>query len=118
MLVHVGNGKGGAVRQGQGAAVGGLAAAFGIKHRAVQRNAPAAGLFVRFGGKDAAFAFGAEGVLFKIFFCALHGAGTSCDVMKNSFRHRCAMPPPSKREAKRLPLRGSCRRQATEGVSL
>ena len=44
----------------------------------------------------------------------------------NSLRHRCAMPPPSMREAlatpiklpseKRLPLRGSCRRQATEGV--
>ena len=77
MLVHIGDGKGSAVRQGQGAEVGGLAAAFGVKHRAVQRNAPAAGLFVRFGGKDAAFAFGAEGVLFKVFFCALHGAYTS-----------------------------------------
>ena len=48
------------------------------QHRAVQRNAPAAGLFVRLCGKDDAFASGAESVLLKIFFCALHRASTSC----------------------------------------
>ena len=78
MLVHIGHVQHGAVRQGQDAPVGGLAAAFGVKHRAVQRDAPAAGLGVGFGGEDMAFALGAEGVAFKIFFSALHSASTSC----------------------------------------
>ena len=67
-----------AVRQGQRALVGGLTAALWVEHRAVQRDAPAAGLFVRLCGKDDAFASGAESVLLKIFFCALHRASTSC----------------------------------------
>ena len=78
MLVHIGHIQRGTVRQGQGAPVGRLTAALRVEHRAVQRNAPAAGLFVRLCGKDGAFALGAESVLFKVFFCALHGAGTSC----------------------------------------
>ena len=78
MLVHIGHIQRGTVRQGQGAPVGRLTAALRVEHRAVQRNAPAAGLFVRLCGKDDALALGAESVLFKIFFCALHGAGTSC----------------------------------------
>ena len=78
MLVHIGHIQRGTVRQGQGAPVGRLTAALRVEHRAVQRNAPAAGLFVRLCGKDDALALGAESVLFKVFFCALHGAGTSC----------------------------------------
>ena len=78
MLVHIGHIQRGTVRQGQGAPVGRLTAALRVEHRAVQRNAPAAGLFVRLCGKDGALALGAESVLFKVFFCALHGAGTSC----------------------------------------
>ena len=78
MLVHIGHIQRGAVWQGQGAPVGRLTAALRVEHRAVQRNAPAAGLFVRLCGKDDALALGAESVLFKVFFCALHGAGTSC----------------------------------------
>ena len=76
--MHIGHIQRGTVRQGQGAPVGRLTAALRVEHRAVQRNAPAAGLFVRLCGKDDAFALGAEGVRFKVFFCALHGAGTSC----------------------------------------
>ena len=67
-----------AVRQGQRAPVGGLTAALRVEHRAVQRDAPAAGLFVRLCGKDDTFASGAESVLLKVFFCALHRASTSC----------------------------------------
>ena len=72
MLVHIGHIQRGTVRQGQGAPVGRLTAALRVEHRAVQRNAPAAGLFVRLCGKNDAFAFGAESVLLKVFFCALH----------------------------------------------
>ena len=76
-LVDVGDGQPGAFRQGQGAPVGGLSAAFRVKHRGVQRNAPAAGLGIQLGGKDDAVALGAERILFKVFFGALHGANTS-----------------------------------------
>ena len=78
MLVHIGHIQRGTVRQGQGAPVGGLTAAFRVEHCTVQCDAPAAGLFVRLCGKDDALALGAESVLFKVFFSALHGAGTSC----------------------------------------
>ena len=78
MLVHIGHVEHGAVRQSQGAAVGGLTAAFRVEHCAVQCDAPAAGFCVRLGGKDGAFALGAESVRFKVFFCALHSADTSC----------------------------------------
>ena len=91
-LVHIGHIQRGAVRQGQGAPVGGLTAALRVKHCAVQRNAPAAGLFVRLCGKDDALTLGAEGVRFKVFFCALHGTS------KNPLSHRCAMPAPPKGE--------------------
>ena len=86
LLVDVRHPQHRAVRQGQRAPVGGLTAALRVEHRAVQRNAPAAGLFVRLCGKDDAFAFGAESVLLKIFFCALHSASTSCKI------ERLAMP--------------------------
>ena len=75
--MDLGDGQPGALRQGQGAPVRGLPAAFRIKHCGVQGNAPAAGLGIRLGGKDDAVALGAERVLFKIFFGALHGASTS-----------------------------------------
>ena len=78
LLVDVRHPQHRAVRQGQRAPVGGLTAALRVEHRAVQRDAPAAGLFVRLCGKDDAFAFGAESVLLKVFFCALHRASTSC----------------------------------------
>ncbi len=67
LLVDIGHMQHRAVRQGQGAPVGGLTAALRVEHRAVQRNAPAAGLFVRLCGKDDAFAFGAESILLKYF---------------------------------------------------
>ena len=78
LLVDVQHPQHRAVRQGQSAPVGGLTAALRVEHRAVQRNAPAAGLFVRLCGKDDAFAPGAKSVLLKVFFCALHRASTSC----------------------------------------
>ena len=43
LLVDIGDGQHRAVGKGQGAPVGRLAAALGVKHRAVQRDAPAAG---------------------------------------------------------------------------
>ena len=86
LLVDVRHPQHRAVRQGQRAPVGGLTAALRVEHRAVQRDAPAAGLFVRLCGKDDAFAFGAESVLLKVFFCALHRASTSCKI------ERLAMP--------------------------
>lgn len=67
MLVHSGHIQRGTVRQGQGAPVGRLTAALRVEHCAVQRNAPAAGLFIRLCGKDGALALGAESVLFKVF---------------------------------------------------
>ena len=51
-LVDVGDMKHRAVGEGQRASVGGLTAPFGVEHRAVQRDAPAAGLCVRLCRKD------------------------------------------------------------------
>jgi len=45
LLVDVQHPQHRAIRQGQSAPVGGLTAALRVEHRAVQRNAPAAGLF-------------------------------------------------------------------------
>ena len=50
LLVNIGDGQHRAVGKGQGAPVGRLAAALGVKHRAVQRDAPAAGPAVRLCG--------------------------------------------------------------------
>ena len=50
LLVDIGDGQHRAVGKGQGAPVGRLAAAFGVEHRAVQRDAPAAGPAVRLCG--------------------------------------------------------------------
>ena len=74
MLVHIGHIQRGAVRQGQGAPVGRLTAAFRVEHRTFQRDESAAGTAVRHGGQQDAFGPGAEGIRFKIFFSALHGA--------------------------------------------
>ena len=73
-LVHIGHIQRGAVRQGQGAPVGRLTAAFRVEHRTFQRDESAAGTAVRHGGQQDAFGPGAEGIRFKIFFSALHGA--------------------------------------------
>ena len=51
-LMDIRNVEHGAVGQGQGAAVGRLAAALRVKHRAVQCHAPAARLCVRLRSKD------------------------------------------------------------------
>ena len=85
MLVHIGHVQHGAVRQGQGAPVGGLAAALGVKHRAVQRDAPAARLCVRLCGQDDPGGSLAECVVLKIFFRALHG--TIPPVIKTILSH-------------------------------
>ena len=74
LLVDIGHGQLGAVRQGQGATVGRLTAAFRVEHRTFQRDESAAGTAVRHGGQQDAFGPGAEGIRFKIFFSALHGA--------------------------------------------
>ena len=74
LLVDIGHGQLGAVRQGQGAPVGRLTAAFRVEHRTFQREESAAGTAVRHGGQQDAFSPGAEGIRFKIFFSALHGA--------------------------------------------
>ena len=74
LLVDIGHGQLGAVRQGQGAPVGRLTAAFRVEHRTFQREESAAGTAVRHGGQQDAFGPGAEGIRFKIFFSALHGA--------------------------------------------
>ena len=50
LLVDISDGQHRAVSKGQGAPVGRLAAALGVKHRAVQRDAPAAGPAVRLCG--------------------------------------------------------------------
>ena len=56
------------------ATVGTLTAAFRVEHRTFQRDESAAGTAVRHGGQQDAFGPGAEGIRFKIFFSALHGA--------------------------------------------
>ncbi len=56
------------------APVGRLTAAFRVEHRTFQREESAAGTAVRHGGQQDAFGPGAEGIRFKIFFSALHGA--------------------------------------------
>ena len=74
MLVHSGHIQRGTVRQGQGAPVGRLTAAFRVEHRTFQCEESAAGTAVRHGGQQDTFGPGAEGIRFKIFFSALHGA--------------------------------------------
>ena len=103
LLVDVRHPQHRAVRQGQRAPVGGLTAALRVEHCAVQRDAPAAGLFVRLCGKDDAFAFGAESVLLKVFFCALHSASTSCKIERLKMGERS----PSQALPRQLPQRGS-----------
>ena len=77
VFVDIQHRNAGAVRQAQHADVRRLPAALRVKYRAVQHDASAAGLFVRFGGKDDTFRFGAEGILLIVFLGALHGARTS-----------------------------------------
>ena len=50
LLVDIGDGQHRAIGKGQGAPVGRLAAALGVEHRAIQRDAPAAGPAVRLCG--------------------------------------------------------------------
>ena len=71
LLVDIGDGEPGSVRQGQGAVVGGLAAAFGVKDRAIQRELPAAPA-VRFGSKDHGVSFAAVRIGLVVFLCGLH----------------------------------------------
>ena len=72
-LVDVGDMEHRAVGEGQRASVGGLTAPFGVEHRAVQRDAPAARFCVRLCGQDDPGGSLAECVVLKIFFRALHG---------------------------------------------
>ena len=72
-LVDVGDMEHRAVGEGQRASVGGLTAPFGVEHRAVQRDAPAARFCVRLCGQDDPGGSLAERVVLKIFFRALHG---------------------------------------------
>ena len=71
LFVDIGDGEPGSVRQGQGAVVGGLAAAFGVKDRAIQRELPAAPT-VRFGSKDHGVSFAAVRIGLVVFLCGLH----------------------------------------------
>ena len=72
-IVDVGDIKHRAVGEGQRASVGGLTAPFGVEHRAVQSDAPAAGRCVRLCRKDDPGGAFAECVFLEIFFRALHG---------------------------------------------
>ena len=72
-LVDIGDVQHRAVGEGQSAPVGRLSAALGVEHRAVQSDAPAAGLCVRLGRKDDPGGAFAECVFLEIFFRALHG---------------------------------------------
>ena len=72
-LVDIGDVQHRPVGEGQSAPVGGLSAALGVEHRAVQSDAPAAGLCVRLCRKDDPGGAFAECVFLEIFFRALHG---------------------------------------------
>ena len=82
MLVHIGHIQRGTVRQGQGAPVGRLTAAFGVKDRAVQRDLSAASA-VRLGREDAPCRLGAVGIGLVIFLSGLHGV-----LLKKPLCHR------------------------------
>ena len=88
LLVDVGDVQHRAVRKGQGAPVGRLTAAFGVKDRAVQRDLPAAAA-VRLGREDAPCRLGAVGIGLVIFLSGLHGV-----LLKNLSVIADAMPPP------------------------
>ena len=85
VLVDVQNVQHGAVRKGQGAPIGRLAAAFGVKYRAIQRDPAAAGPGIRLHGEEDAVGFGAECIRFVIFLGGLHG-GTSLIALSVSLR--------------------------------
>ena len=70
LLVDVGDVQHRAVRKGQGAPVGRLTAAFGVKDRAVQRDLSAA-VAVRLGREDAPCRLGAVGIGLVIFLSCL-----------------------------------------------
>ena len=72
LLVDVGDVQHRAVRKGQGAPVGRLTAAFGVKDRAVQRDLSAAAA-VRLGREDAPCRLGAVGIGLVIFLSGSHG---------------------------------------------
>ena len=88
LLVDVGDVQHRAVRKGQGAPVGRLTAAFGVKDRAVQRDLSAA-VAVRLGREDAPCRLGAVGIGLVIFLSGLHGV-----LLKNLSVIADAMPPP------------------------